>query len=172
VKQTSVSPSLKDAFYSYGELKSIRVVLARNCAFVTFTTRAAAESAAAKLAHNLEINGIKLRLMWGKPAKVKEVEGTAVPAAVAGAGAASSGGDLRRLAGGRGEPASAATPMMMPLQPGMGQGQYQPGQPVGRGGAGQYQPPPEGGQYQGYMPMPMPAPYQVRRCRLTRSNPL
>ena len=37
--------TLKDQFYSYGELKSIRVVHARNCAFVTYTDRKGAEKA-------------------------------------------------------------------------------------------------------------------------------
>ena len=31
--------ALKDAFYAYGELKSIRCVHSRNCAFVTYTER-------------------------------------------------------------------------------------------------------------------------------------
>ena len=37
---------LSDQFYAYGEIKTIQVVPASNCAFVTYTTREAAEKAA------------------------------------------------------------------------------------------------------------------------------
>ena len=41
---------LRDAFYPYGELRSVRKVDARSCGFVTYTTREAAERAAEALA--------------------------------------------------------------------------------------------------------------------------
>lgn len=58
---------LKDQFYGYGELDSIKVVPTRNCAFVMYTTREGAEKAASTLAHKLVIKGLRLRLLWGRP---------------------------------------------------------------------------------------------------------
>merc|ERR1719502_1946895 len=58
---------LKDEFYAYGEIKSIRLVPQSHCAFVTYTTRDAAEEAAERLANRLIVKGIRLKLMWGKP---------------------------------------------------------------------------------------------------------
>lgn len=47
--------SLKDAFYAYGELQSIRVVPGKSCAFVTYTMRDAAEKAAEALSNSLVV---------------------------------------------------------------------------------------------------------------------
>ncbi|XXG56746.1 hypothetical protein AAC387_Pa03g4080 [Persea americana] len=58
---------LKDHFYAHGEIESIRMVLQRACAFVTYTTREAAEKAAEDLSNKLVIKGLRLKLMWGKP---------------------------------------------------------------------------------------------------------
>eukprot|EP00656_Telonema_subtile_P048725 TRINITY_DN5883_c0_g1_i2.p1 TRINITY_DN5883_c0_g1~~TRINITY_DN5883_c0_g1_i2.p1 ORF type:complete len:367 (-),score=92.05 TRINITY_DN5883_c0_g1_i2:214-1314(-) len=58
---------LKDQFYAYGEIKSIRMAPKANCGFVTYTTREAAEEAVAKLANRLVVKGVRLKLMWGKP---------------------------------------------------------------------------------------------------------
>uniref|UniRef100_A0A0E0DXQ8 C3H1-type domain-containing protein n=1 Tax=Oryza meridionalis TaxID=40149 RepID=A0A0E0DXQ8_9ORYZ len=58
---------LRDQFYAHGEIESIRMVLQRACAFVTYTTREGAEKAAEELANKLVIKGIRLKLMWGKP---------------------------------------------------------------------------------------------------------
>jgi pre-mRNA-splicing factor RBM22/SLT11 len=58
---------LKDSFYPYGEVKAVRKIESRKCAFVTYTTRDAAEKAAEALAHHLIIKGEKLKVMWGKP---------------------------------------------------------------------------------------------------------
>ena len=62
---------LKDQFYSYGEIESIRMVPQRACAFVTYTTREGAEKAADHLANKLVINGLRLKLMWGRPQVAK-----------------------------------------------------------------------------------------------------
>lgn len=62
---------LKDQFYSYGEIESIRMVPQRACAFVTYTTREGAEKAAEQLANKLVINGLRLKLMWGRPQVAK-----------------------------------------------------------------------------------------------------
>lgn len=40
---------LRDAFYTFGELRSIRIVPGKDFAFVQFTTREAAEAAAEQL---------------------------------------------------------------------------------------------------------------------------
>jgi len=58
---------LRDEFYAFGELKDIRMAPRNNCAFVTYTTRDAAEEAAERLANRLIVKGIRLKLMWGKP---------------------------------------------------------------------------------------------------------
>ncbi|GJX54618.1 zinc finger CCCH domain-containing protein 49-like protein [Tanacetum coccineum] len=56
-------PSLKRL-----EDESIRtMVLQRACAFVTYTTREAAEKAADELSNKLVIKGLRLKLMWGRP---------------------------------------------------------------------------------------------------------
>jgi len=62
---------LRDEFYGYGEIKDIRMAPRNNCAFVTYTTRDAAEEAAEKLANRVVVKGVRLKLMWGKP-KIRE----------------------------------------------------------------------------------------------------
>ncbi|KAJ9552363.1 hypothetical protein OSB04_016408 [Centaurea solstitialis] len=57
---------IRDHFYAYGQLESVMMVPQRGCAFVTFTTRKGAEKAANELADNLEIKGMRLKLMWGR----------------------------------------------------------------------------------------------------------
>jgi len=66
---------LSDQFYAYGEIKSIAVMQQSNCAFVTYTTREAAEKAADKLHNNLMVRGMKLRVMWGRAQKTRGPEG-------------------------------------------------------------------------------------------------
>lgn len=70
---------IRDSFYSYGEIKAVRRVESRKCAFVTYTTREAAEKAAEALAHQLVIKGERLKVMWGKP-RTQSVETTSGPA--------------------------------------------------------------------------------------------
>ena len=65
---------LRDQFYAQGEIESIRMVLQRACAFVTYTTREGAEKAAEELANKLVIKGVRLKLMWGKPQAPKPEE--------------------------------------------------------------------------------------------------
>ncbi|KAL4183569.1 hypothetical protein AMTRI_Chr11g155760 [Amborella trichopoda] len=67
---------LKDHFYAYGEIESIRMVLQRACAFVTYTTREGAERAAEELSNKLVIKGLRLKLMWGKPQAPKPEDET------------------------------------------------------------------------------------------------
>ncbi|KAM0036212.1 putative transcription factor C3H family [Helianthus debilis subsp. tardiflorus] len=58
---------LRDNFYSHGEIESVKMVLQRACAFVTYTTREGAEKAAEELSNRLVIKGLRLKLMWGRP---------------------------------------------------------------------------------------------------------
>ncbi|XP_076915360.1 zinc finger CCCH domain-containing protein 40-like [Bidens hawaiensis] len=58
---------LRDNFYSHGEIESVKMVLQRACAFVTYTTREGAEKAAEELSNKLVIKGLRLKLMWGRP---------------------------------------------------------------------------------------------------------
>uniref|UniRef100_A0A061SMF8 Zinc finger ccch domain-containing protein 40 n=1 Tax=Tetraselmis sp. GSL018 TaxID=582737 RepID=A0A061SMF8_9CHLO len=58
---------LEDVFYAHGEIKSIKKIESRSCAFVTYTSRLSAEAAAESLANRLIIKGTRLKLMWGKP---------------------------------------------------------------------------------------------------------
>ena len=57
---------IRGRFYRYGDIKGIRVIGNKKCAFITFTSRAGAEKAAEDAAFNLEINGVQCRLQWGK----------------------------------------------------------------------------------------------------------
>ena len=93
IDQRVTEDDLRDAFYSHGELKSVRCVHAKNCAFVTYVERKGAETAAEALHGTLVVNGLKLRLMWGKPAKPKGERGAAGGAGT-GAGASGSGAGL------------------------------------------------------------------------------
>lgn len=58
---------LRDNFYAHGEIESVKMVLQRACAFVTYTTREGAEKAAEELSNKLVIKGLRLKLMWGRP---------------------------------------------------------------------------------------------------------
>ena len=58
---------LREAFYAHGEIQSIRVLGARHCAFVTFTSRGDAERAAEALQSTLILRGQRAKLLWGKP---------------------------------------------------------------------------------------------------------
>lgn len=58
---------LRDHFYAHGEIESIKMVVQRGCAFVTYTTREGAEKAAEELANRLVIKGLRLKLLWGRP---------------------------------------------------------------------------------------------------------
>ncbi|KAJ7521479.1 hypothetical protein O6H91_19G056200 [Diphasiastrum complanatum] len=69
---------LKDQFYAYGEIESIRLVPQRACAFITYTNREASEKAAEHLANKLVIKGLRLKLMWGRPQMPKPEIDTSV----------------------------------------------------------------------------------------------
>lgn len=68
---------LRDNFYAHGEIESVKMVLQRACAFVTYTTREGAEKAAGELANKLVIKGLRMKLLWGRPQAPKlESEGS------------------------------------------------------------------------------------------------
>ncbi|KAK3243518.1 hypothetical protein CYMTET_46836 [Cymbomonas tetramitiformis] len=83
--ETVAEDDLKDTFYAYGEIASIRVIRDRQCAFITYATRSGAEKAAETLSNRLVVKGVRLKLMWGKPAAPKAVadapSASAAPAA-------------------------------------------------------------------------------------------
>lgn len=57
---------IKNAFYSFGELRNITVVQKQGCAFVQFTQRKSAEKAAEGTFNKLLIKGNKITIRWGK----------------------------------------------------------------------------------------------------------
>lgn len=63
---TITQEDLKDKFYAYGELKEIKVFSEKGYAFVSYTTRDAAEKAIAELHNNLKIKEVPLKVSWGK----------------------------------------------------------------------------------------------------------
>ena len=120
IDQRVTEDDLRDAFYSHGELKSVRCVHAKNCAFVTYVDRKGAEAAAEALHGNLVVNGLKLRLMWGKPAKPKGDRGAPGGAGAGGSGAGASGSGAGAGAG-AGAPVGFV-PVPMPFQTPTGAG--------------------------------------------------
>ncbi|KAK9158984.1 hypothetical protein Scep_005558 [Stephania cephalantha] len=70
--------NIKDRYYGVNDPvalkllnKAVRMVLQRACAFVTYTTREAAEKAAEELSNKLVIRGLRLKLLWGKSQAAK-----------------------------------------------------------------------------------------------------
>ncbi|XP_025832921.1 pre-mRNA-splicing factor RBM22 [Agrilus planipennis] len=57
---------IRDHFYQYGEIRSISMVPKQQCAFVQYTTRAAAEHAADKTFNKLILGGRRLTIKWGR----------------------------------------------------------------------------------------------------------
>lgn len=69
---------LRDNFYAHGEIESVKMVLQKACAFVTYTTREGAEKAAEELSNKLVIKGLRMKLLWGRPQALRlESEGGA-----------------------------------------------------------------------------------------------
>jgi len=57
---------IRNAFYAYGEIRSINTVPKQGCAFVQFTKRTSAEQAVEKSFNKLIIRGAKATIRWGK----------------------------------------------------------------------------------------------------------
>lgn len=68
---------VRDQFYVYGEVRSIKMVPKQFCAFVTFVKREDAEEAALKLYRVLEIKGKRVNLMWGRPQQTPQAQASA-----------------------------------------------------------------------------------------------
>lgn len=66
VGETIEEADLRDHFYQFGEIRSVNVVRKSNCAFVQYTTRAAAEAAIEKSFQKLTIRGVRLAIRWGR----------------------------------------------------------------------------------------------------------
>jgi len=60
---------IKDIFQAHGELKSIKMLHWRNCAFVTYVTRHAAERAALSLGKRIPVKGNVVILRWAQTPK-------------------------------------------------------------------------------------------------------
>ncbi|GMS96195.1 hypothetical protein PENTCL1PPCAC_18370, partial [Pristionchus entomophagus] len=58
---------LRDYFYQYGEIRSLNVLGAKGCAFVTYTTRESAEMAAERSFNRINIKNRRLTIRWGIP---------------------------------------------------------------------------------------------------------
>jgi len=56
---------LRDRFYTFGEIKTVKIWKKKQSAFVTFGTHEAAESAINQCHLNLVIKGVKLVVAWG-----------------------------------------------------------------------------------------------------------
>lgn len=56
---------IRSKFMPYGAM-TLRLVPTKNCAFVTYATRQGAENAARNLAGKLIVDGVHLRMSWGK----------------------------------------------------------------------------------------------------------
>lgn len=57
---------LRDYFYQFGEIRSIVIASSKNCGFVCYTTRAAAEYAAERAFNKAIIKGKRVKILWGK----------------------------------------------------------------------------------------------------------
>lgn len=71
---------LRDVFYQYGEIRNITHVAHQNCAFIQYTTRAAAEIAAESTYGRLMLGGQKLNVRWGHAQARKDKETTSLAA--------------------------------------------------------------------------------------------
>jgi pre-mRNA-splicing factor RBM22/SLT11 len=173
---------LRDAFYAFGELVSVRLIHAKHIAFVEYTTREAAEAAAKALHNNLTLQGLRLRLTWAmRPAggALSNASTSSGSFAMGGGGggfpaAATAGGG-----GGRGGGSFAPSAYSMPPPPGsslpLPPPQYMPAPPPSNWAPGTIPPPPPGAppppmhyphpqqymQQQGGGPPSLPPPQQV-----------
>ncbi|CAD6193516.1 unnamed protein product [Caenorhabditis auriculariae] len=65
---------LNDYFYQFGDVRSLRVLEQKGCAFIEYTTREAAERAAERSFNKAFINGRRLTIRWGQPQAQKSAE--------------------------------------------------------------------------------------------------
>ncbi|KAG2435021.1 hypothetical protein HYH02_012018 [Chlamydomonas schloesseri] len=124
---STTEDDVRDAFYSFGELASVRKMDVKSCAFVTYTTRSAAEKAAEELGGNPLIKGARVKLMWGRPPPARNAAAAADPMQPS-----------STTAGGAPAPGSAASyyPSMDPSAMGSRAPGGPPGMRPGEGGGG------------------------------------
>lgn len=79
---------VRDKFYVFGEIRSIRMAPRQSCAFVTFVKREVAEEAAAKTHRVLEIKEKKVHVTWGRPQVTPAAQASAEMAASMSSGSA------------------------------------------------------------------------------------
>lgn len=65
--QQVTEKDLNDFFYQYGDIRCLRVLTEKGCAFIEFTTREAAERAAERSFNKTFIKGKRLTIRWGEP---------------------------------------------------------------------------------------------------------
>jgi len=99
---------IRDQFYVFGEIRSIRMVPKQCCAFVTFVDREVAEKAAAEFYKILKIKDKKCNIMWGRPQKTMAKAASEAMAAAGGAAGAAVPGFPGALGGMPGMPASSS----------------------------------------------------------------
>eukprot|EP01089_Gocevia_fonbrunei_P017610 TRINITY_DN5763_c0_g1_i1.p1 TRINITY_DN5763_c0_g1~~TRINITY_DN5763_c0_g1_i1.p1 ORF type:complete len:423 (-),score=57.21 TRINITY_DN5763_c0_g1_i1:54-1175(-) len=58
---------LRSVLNTYGEIANLKLLAPKHCAFVTYTTREAAEKAVTALQPEITVNGVKLNFTWPKP---------------------------------------------------------------------------------------------------------
>lgn len=148
---------LRDAFYAFGELASVRLIHAKFIAFVEYTTREAAEAAAKALHNNLTLQGLRLRVTWAtRPAGGALANSSTSSGSFAIYGGGGGGGSVSAAAAagggaGGGDGSMPSPPSTFPPLP---PPQYMPALPPSNWTPGTIPPPPPGG------PPPMRHPPQ------------
>eukprot|EP01137_Pigoraptor_chileana_P031420 Opistho-2@19237 len=66
IEPSTTDQDLRDYFYQFGEIRNIHMVTRQACAFITYASRADAETAASRSFKNAVIKGKPLRVTWGK----------------------------------------------------------------------------------------------------------
>jgi pre-mRNA-splicing factor RBM22/SLT11 len=77
VQENMSEDDLRDAFYAYGEIRSVFIVRAQKCAFIEYTDRTGAENGAKHLYGALMIRGQPLALNWSRPKAIGTESGSA-----------------------------------------------------------------------------------------------
>lgn len=73
IDSQTTEEELRSLFHKHGDVSSVRIIREKNCAFVQFASRAAAEHAADTLWDKLVIRNHNLRIAWGKRAVGKDL---------------------------------------------------------------------------------------------------
>lgn len=65
---------INDYFYQFGDIRSLRILEQKGCAFLQFTNRDAAESAAERSFKKLTLKGRLIAVRWGQPQAQRHAE--------------------------------------------------------------------------------------------------